>query len=236
MKREDIQPFDWGRMFIGEIPAEFFIESIIRTAFIYLVLMVAMRLMGRKIASQMGRNEMIAVTSMAAAIGVPLQSPDRGLLPAAIIGIIVVVTQQFIASRSQSSEKFETLTQDKLSILVSEGRLLLKEMSRTRLTRERIFGQLRQLGYCQLGEVRKVYLEANGSFTILENEHARPGLCILPDWDGEFIRKLSSDANITVCSYCGNEPEQPDKIDRKCNNCGNREWVKAVINLKEENQ
>jgi uncharacterized membrane protein YcaP (DUF421 family) len=104
MKKEDIHPFDWGRMFVGEVPFGFFVEVIFRTAFVYLILMVAMRLMGKKIASQLGRNEMIAIISMAAAIGVPLQSPDRGLLPAVIIAGIVVATQQFIASKTTKAK------------------------------------------------------------------------------------------------------------------------------------
>lgn len=236
MKSEDIHPFDLARMFIGEVPIEFFIEASIRTAVVYLILMVAMRLMGKKIASQMGRNEMIAVTSMAAAIGVPLQSPDRGLLPAVIIAVIVVMTQQLIASRSQSSEKFERLTQDKMSILVSEGHLQIKNMANTRLTRERVFGQLRKLGYTQLGEVKRMYLEANGTFTVLEHAKSQPGLCILPDWDPEFIRKLCSDTGVTVCNYCGKPLIDSNQIGESCDNCSNEDWVKAVLNIKEKKQ
>jgi uncharacterized membrane protein YcaP (DUF421 family) len=229
MKKEDIHPFDWGRMFVGEVPFGFFVEVIFRTAFVYLILMVAMRLMGKKIASQLGRNEMIAIISMAAAIGVPLQSPDRGLLPAVIIAGIVVATQQFIASKTTKSEKFETITQDKMSVLVSESGLQLKQMSITRLTRERVFGQLRNLGYCQLGEVKRLYLEANGTFTVIKHERPQPGLCILPDWDQEYIGSQCSETEKMVCNHCGNLPSQPGFEIRKCSNCGKKKWVKAVI-------
>lgn len=236
MKKEDIHPFDWTRILFGEVPFPFFIEVVFRTAFIYLILMVAMRLMGKKIASELGRNEMIAMISMAAAIGVPIQSPDRGLLPAVIIACIVVAIQQMIAAKTTTSEKFETITQDKISTLVSEGRLELKEMSRTRLTRERVFGQLRKEGYCQLGEVRRMYLEANGTFTVIKHEHDVPGLCILPDWDEEYIDKLCNDTGKIVCNHCGNLLAQAGTEIRKCNNCGKKEWIKAVINTKEKTE
>lgn len=236
MKKEDIDPLDLARILFGEVPFVFYIELIFRTVFIYAMLMIAMRLMGKKVASELGRNEMIAMVSMAAAIGVPLQSPDRGLLPALIIAGIVVALQQLIAAKTTTSEKFETITQDKISTLVSDSCLELEEMSRTRLTRERVFGQLRNQGYCQLGEVRRMYLEANGTFTFIKHEHAVPGLCILPDWDEDYINKLCNDTGKQVCKHCGKLFAQAGTENRQCDNCGKNEWGRAVINIKAKTQ
>jgi hypothetical protein len=85
MKKEDIHLGDWQRMFFGEVPGGFYWEVVLRIAVIYLILMVSMRLMGKRTASQLSRNEMIALVSLSAAIGVPLQAPDRGILAAVII-------------------------------------------------------------------------------------------------------------------------------------------------------
>lgn len=63
-----------------------------RITVIYLI--VSMRLMGRMVVSQLNRSEMIAMVSLAAAIGVPLQSPDRGILAAIVIAAIVISIQQ----------------------------------------------------------------------------------------------------------------------------------------------
>src|SRR6059058_5518901 len=98
MKPEDIKLGDWHRILFGEAPPEFFIELIIRSFFIFLLLIVSMRLLGRRIAAQLSRIEMIALFSLAAAIGVPLQAPDRGLLPAVVISVIVVGIGRLIAA------------------------------------------------------------------------------------------------------------------------------------------
>jgi hypothetical protein len=109
-----------------------------------------------------------------------------------------------------------------MSVLVSESGLQLKQMSITRLTRERVFGQLRNLGYCQLGEVKRLYLEANGTFTVIKHERPQPGLCILPDWDQEYIGSQCSETEKMVCNHCGNLPSQPGFEIRKCSNCGKK--------------
>ncbi len=205
MKPEDIQFGDWHRMFLGDVPGSFFIEVIFRTIVIYAILMISMRLMGKRMAASLGRIEMISMISLAAAIGIPLQSPDRGLVPAVIIAIIVVFTQQFIAKKSTQSERFEEITQDNIGVLVEDGRLNLDIMKKTRITRERVFGQLRYKEVNQLGEVKRLYLEANGTFTYIENIKPKPGLSILPSWDTEFKKRVSKDSTEMVCNHCGND-------------------------------
>lgn len=229
MKSEDIHLTDWARIFIGEVPGSFYIEVTIRTALVYLILMVSMRLMGKRMASQLGRNEMISMISLSAAIGVPIQSPDRGLLPAVIIAFIVVLTQQLIAKRATQNEKFETLTQGDISVLVEDGWLNLGIMKKTRLTRERVFGQLRKEGICHLGEVKRLYLEANGSFTFIESKDSISGLSILPDWDNDFKEKVCKDSDETVCNHCGNKRKDEKNAGEKCKKCGFDQWVKAVV-------
>lgn len=227
MKPEDIQFGDWHRMFLGDVPGSFFIEVIFRTIVIYAILMISMRLMGKRMAASLGRIEMISMISLAAAIGIPLQSPDRGLLPAVIIAIIVVFTQQFIAKKSTQSEKFEEITQDNIGVLVEDGRLNLDIMKKTRITRERVFGQLRYKEVNQLGEVKRLYLEANGTFTYIENIKPKPGLSILPSWDTEFKKRVSKDSTEMVCNHCGNTKKKYLGED-ECDLCGFTDWVRAV--------
>ena len=229
MKSEDIHLADWARIFFGNVPGGFYIEVVIRTAIVYLLLMVSMRLMGKRMASELGRIEMVSMVSLAAAIGVPMQSPDRGILPALIIAFIVVVTQQIIAKRATKSEKFETLTQGDISTLIEDSRLNLDVMKQTRLTRERIFGYLRTEGMCHLGEVKRVYIEANGSFTIMENKTPVPGLSILPGWDKEFEQKICKESDEMVCNHCGNKKTNDKNILVKCDKCDYDEWVNAVM-------
>src|SRR5690554_4671633 len=81
MKSFEIHLNDLSRIIFGEVPPTFFLEIILRTFIVYLVLMVSMRLMGKRISSELQRNELAALVTLAAAIGVPMHEPTRGLLP-----------------------------------------------------------------------------------------------------------------------------------------------------------
>src|SRR5947209_3414361 len=165
MKPDEIKLSDWGRILFGEVPPSFFIEVIIRTVIVFFLLIISMRLFGRRMAAQINRIEMVALFTLAAAIGVPLQAPDRGLLPAIIIAIIVFVVGRAIADLAFRNQRFEATAEDKLTVLANDGVFDMKKILQTRLTTERLFAQLRSEGVRHLGEVKRLYVEANGGFS-----------------------------------------------------------------------
>ncbi|MDQ1090308.1 MULTISPECIES: YetF domain-containing protein [unclassified Siphonobacter] len=228
MKPEDIHITDWMRILMGELPVDYFFEILLRMAFTYLLLMVSMRFMGRRMASQMNRNEMAALTSLAAAIGMPVLSPDRGLLPAVAIAIIIVLGQRLIARIASRNERFEAITQDEIDILVQNGILNLEQMRRSRITRERLFAQLRSEGLLHLGQVRRLYLEANGKFTLIKEEPPIPGLSVIPNWDKKLVDEQKKSEDIMVCKNCGNHMPEKSTTEDKCPQCGDQNWLPPI--------
>ncbi|HEX8609072.1 MAG TPA: YetF domain-containing protein [Pedobacter sp.] len=231
MKEFEIKLSDIHRMLIGEVPYHFYLEVIFRVAFVYLILMVSMRLMGKRMATQLGRNEMAAVSSLAAAIGVPLMNPDRGLLPAVVIAAVIIAYQTFVARKAAVNKKFESLTQDEYNMLVKDGVLNISAMTLTRVSRDRVFAQLRYEGITQLGEVKRLYFEAGGSFSILTFEKHKPGLSIIPDWDGEMSSDLHKSTNQQLCAYCGYQDPGLVNDGKVCGNCKHKKWVSAVTSV-----
>src|SRR3954453_1426943 len=97
MKPEEIKLSDWSRILFGQVPPEFYIELIIRGFLVYALLMVSMRLLGKRMSSQISRLELAALVALASAIGVPLLSMTNGVLPAFIISIIIVGMTRLIS-------------------------------------------------------------------------------------------------------------------------------------------
>jgi uncharacterized membrane protein YcaP (DUF421 family) len=226
MKPEDIHINDWQRIFIGDVPGAFYAEVLIRVAVIYLVLMVSMRLMGQRMASQLSRNDMAAMVSLAAAIGVPLQSPDRGILAIVVIAVIVVTGQQLVARLATKNQKLEKLTQGDVAPLVEDSHLNLDHMQRTGISRERVFAQLRCKHIRHLGQVKRLYFEAGGKFTLVkQNEHV-PGLPILPAWDTEYQQEIYMDTEEQACENCG---QLRHAANGSCNVCGSVSFRQAVM-------
>lgn len=229
MNSADAELWDWMRIFIGDVPPIFMIEVVIRVFVLYLLLVVSMRIMGKRMSSMISRNEMIAMVALAAAIGLPMQDPENGLLPAFIIAGVVIGVQRIISTKTLSNPGFESLVVGSINALVKDGRLELKNMEKSKITRERILTEFRVKEVISLGRVQRAYLEANGSFTIyLHEDHAREGLCILPDWDKEYLQELTVLEDTWACGSCGNLTKSQEKPKDSCDHCGHKEWYKAV--------
>jgi uncharacterized membrane protein YcaP (DUF421 family) len=230
MKPEELKLSDYQRILFGEIPGSFFIELIFRALIIYILLIVSMRLMGKRMSAQISRNEMAAVVSLAAAVGIPLMNPDRGILPPVVITVVIVLFTNYVSGRTARDEKFESLTQDDYGILVEDGVLNLPVMERTRVSRERLFAQLRMMNKTHLGMIKRLYFEANGIFSLVDEPNPQPGLSILPDdIDPEFGQRKLRKTDSFVCKSCGKVADGLIAMTRtRCPNCKAINWSFAV--------
>jgi uncharacterized membrane protein YcaP (DUF421 family) len=229
MKKEQIHLGDWQRILMGEVPASFYLELIIRALIIYLILMISMRAMGKRMSAQLSRNELAALVSLAAAVGVPMMAPNRGLLPAIVIAIVVVSVQRIIAAQSAKSQSFEKLSQGNISILISESVISVEMLSKVGLSQAELFAQLRGESIIHLGMVDRFYMEANGAFTLIKQTSPKPGLTVLPDSDPEFLNEQQAVPDSYVCDTCGLKRNITAKQQHKCTNCGHDSWVHATI-------
>lgn len=228
MPPEEIRITDLMRIFLGQVPWRFLIECVFRIACLYLLILVSMRLMGQRMAGQLSRIEMASLVSLAAAVGVPMQAPERGLLPSFLIALVVILIQNGVTSLSVRSRRFERIAQDdEASTLVKDGRLQLASLRKAVLTRERLLGELRSQEIQNLGKVERVYLEANGAFTILQLPEPQPGLSTIPSWDQEFIQQQPKAGGWLACVQCG-AVRRETELAPLCPCCGGREWAQAV--------
>lgn len=127
MDKDDIKLSDWGRIFLGDVPPEFIIEVIIRMTFIYVIIVVSLRLLGRRMESMLSRGEMVTLVTLGASVGVAIHTPERGLLPSVTVIIIIIslqALQSYITSRNSKAEK---IVLDEIATLVEDGRLVIKE-------------------------------------------------------------------------------------------------------------
>jgi len=228
VKPQEIHIKDWLRIVLGEVPISFLLELVIRAAVVYLILMVSMRLMGKRMSSQLSRNELAVLVSLAAAIGIPLMAPDRGLLPAIVIALVLVFGERLIAAWAAKSERFETLTQGQISTLVKDGVIDVRALESVDLSRERLLAQLRSAGVTQTGMIRRFYIEANGAFTLVKAAEPVPGLPTLPGWDDKLTLCFIYEKDLLVCAYCARTERYLVAKDGNCPNCGKKVWASAV--------
>lgn len=220
---------DYLRILMGDAPWSFLLEASIRLVLMYLVLLVGLRLMGKRMAGQLSRTELAALVSLAAAIGIPLLSADRGIVAPLIIASVVVLMQRLVAHWAARSPQVEHLLQGTLTAVVNDGVLQLDHMEQSVLSQERLFAQLRSENLEHLGQVRYLFMEANGTFSMVEETDPKPGLSLIPGWDEEFRQEQPVAPDAFACLKCGQVVAAPQKPATPCPHCAAKEWEPAVL-------
>lgn len=221
-----IHAFDWPRLLHGDVPWVFLIEVVVRVLVLFTILVVATRLMGRRLTSGLTLAELVALVALAAGIGPAVQDPGQGLLPPLLIAACVVLFQRSLTRAVIHARKVEGLLQGSPALLVSNGRVLLDELKSSDLSRERLFGAIRNEGCRHLGQLERVFLEPNGSFSLVRREPAVPGLSVLPEWDTALLAKQATVAE-RACAGCGVLVDAAG-LHKPCLACGGRVFTPAL--------
>ncbi len=212
---------------IGNAPLEFMVEVFIRTVVIYLVLLVAMRLLGKRLSTHVSILDMAITVVLGAIISPGMQLPDRGVVPTVLVLVCVIAFQWAISLLSFKSRKVEVLTQGDVTLLVKNGIIDVGKLKDTAISHEQLFEQLRGSKVRQLGQVKRVYLEGTGQFSIFRNAKDKPGLCILPTEDEKVYRNEPRTDRFVACKNCGNVTK-PSSSPTPCPLCHANDWDKAV--------
>ncbi|WP_353719971.1 YetF domain-containing protein [Dyadobacter sp. 676] len=229
MKKEDIIPGDWYRILFGETPVAFLAEIFLRTIIMYVVLLVTVRMMGKRMGGQLTISELAVMITLGAIVSPGMQMPQTGLLLCTLILLCALLFQRGLNLLEYKSERFEHISQGKLSTLVKDGIMQLDEMHVTKVSRQQLFAALRNRQIYNLGDVDRVYLEACGLFSVYRHATPRAGLPLFPPHDPDIAGFGQAPTGHTlVCANCGKVAEGPDS-NRPCPVCDATQWGEATI-------
>ena len=148
--------------------------SYFRTGFLYLVLILSIRMMGKRQIGQMEASEFVVTMLVANLASIPMQDSAiplySGLLP-----ILVVLGMELCLSglilRSVWVRRFFC---GKPVILIDNGKILLENLRRTRVTLDELTGHLRQKDVLDIQTVQFAILETDGSLSVFPYPGQRP--------------------------------------------------------------
>lgn len=148
--------------------------SFLRTIILYLLLIVTIRLMGKRQLGEMEPTEFVVTMLVANLAAVPMQESGIPLL-AGLVPILVVLSLELLLSvLSYRSIRFRRLVCGKPVILMENGKLLQENMKKTRITTDELSEYLRLQGVVDLSQVKFAILETNGSVSALLDPRFEP--------------------------------------------------------------
>ena len=148
--------------------------SYFRTAFLYLVLILSIRMMGKRQIGQMEASEFVVTMLVANLASIPMQDSAiplySGLLPILVV-LGMELTLSGLILRSVWVRRFFC---GKPVILIDNGKILLENLRRTRVTLDELTGHLRQKDVLDIQAVQFAILETDGSLSVFPYPEQRP--------------------------------------------------------------
>ncbi|MBR2666875.1 MAG: DUF421 domain-containing protein [Oscillospiraceae bacterium] len=148
--------------------------AICRSVVLYLILIIGIRLMGKRQVGELEPSELVLALLVADLASVPMQ--DFGIpLVYGIIPILTLLCVTMILSvLTTRSIRFRSLLCGQPSIIVRDGELDQREMRRNRITIDELNEELRLNGILDLSTVKYAILETNGHISTILFPQAQP--------------------------------------------------------------
>ncbi len=145
-----------------------------RTAFMYAIVLIFMRIMGKRQLGQMQISEFITAMILSELAALPIS--DRTIpLAYSLIPLIVIISAEVILSYiSLKSHAAQRFLESVPTVLVEKGVLNQQALIDSRITVKELLVELRTNGLTSLREAEYVFLEPNGKFSIVPKAAYRP--------------------------------------------------------------
>ncbi|TCH63172.1 YetF domain-containing protein [Acinetobacter sp. ANC 4862] len=218
---------DWATLFIHDTTWTFAAEITIRVILMFSMIMIFLRLTGKRGIRQLSIFELAIILSLGSIAGDPMFTEDLPLIQALLIMSIVITLYRLTTWLMMKYQPFEDLIEGKSLYIVEDGMLVLDKIKRGKMSHDEFFAEMRQQGIEHLGQVRAGLLETDGNFSILlfKPDEIRYGLPLFPKQYQQTTQVEPK--TYYACMHCG-YVDYIFKPDQKCSRCQSCRWAKAL--------
>jgi uncharacterized membrane protein YcaP (DUF421 family) len=142
--------------------------SLIRTVILYVIVMAAVRLMGKRQISEMQTSELVVTLLISNLASVPMQETGQPLINGLIPIVALVISEIVVSALMLKVPIFRKLICGRPVIVIYDGKIQQDEMRRLRMTTEDLFEQLRQKDVFSIQDVAYAIVETNGKMSVIK--------------------------------------------------------------------
>lgn len=218
---DEIMPFDWARMFLGEAPLFFHAEILFRVLMIWVWTAVLLRWIGARSISQLSLVEFLLVIALGSAVGDSMFYPEVPILHAMLVVLILVLLDRLIDYLMIHWPRFKNVIDSPPIEVVRQGVITCEGIGARNISTLEVMEMLRLKGVENLGTVRSAWLEASGNLSLFAQEPPQFGLPIMPPPE---LRNTPPFEGAACCANCG---MMQQSTMSQCFNCNQERWLPA---------
>ena len=149
---------------------------VIRTLILYLLVLVALRMMGKREIGQLQPFELVVILMISDLAVVPSENVGIPLLSGIIPILVLLSASMTLAWISLKSETVRTFICGKPSIIIDRGKIIEEELTNNCYNLTDLLEELRLKNIPNLSDVEYAILENNGQLSVFPKSSKRPAI------------------------------------------------------------
>jgi len=150
------------------------LQILLRTAAIYAVVLIGVRLSGKREVGQMTPFDLTLLLLISNAVQNAMTGPDTSLFGGVVAAGTLLVLNYFVAELSGANRRFRRFVQGQPSLLVHDGQVIASHMAKEHVSMDELQRALREHGINSYHDVALAVLEVDGSISCLKYDEIQP--------------------------------------------------------------
>ena len=144
-------------------------ELVARALVVYVALLVALRVFGKREVGQFTLFDLVFVLLVANALQPAMTGPDYSLTGGLVL-IVALVAANFVVGRLDRIPAFRRVLESSPSVLIKNGKIMPAALERENLTEDEVTMAIREHGVDDLKDVELGVLEPDGTISIVPTD------------------------------------------------------------------
>ena len=147
-----------------------YLDIILRSAAVYFFMVIALRIFGKKELTQLNPTDIILILLISNAVQNAMVGPDTSLLGGLAAATALFVINFVLKKTMFRSKLFQRLLVEKAQILIHDGKLDFKMLSKLDISHDELKEAVREHGIEHFTEVKLAVLEPDGNISIISGD------------------------------------------------------------------
>ena len=150
------------------------LQIVLRTAVIYLLVLLGVRLSGKREVGQMTPFDLTLLLLLSNSVQNAMTGPDTSLMGGAAAAVTMLVLNYLIAEVSGTNRRFRRLIQGQPTLLIHDGKTIESHMAKEHVSVDELHRALREHGISCIEQTALAVLEVDGSISCLKYDEIKP--------------------------------------------------------------
>lgn len=156
------------KLFFGD--QESFLRIIITAPLIYCLIIINIKIMGKRTTSQLNSFDWLVTVAMGSIVAAVVMQKNTPWINAAFAIIILMGLQFIITKLMFAFPIWKRLVRSEPRILLYKGEFILENMRKERIVKSEILAAAREKGFAEMQDIYAVVMETDASLSVIKKK------------------------------------------------------------------